>query len=201
VSPDAFNALLTSFFLLSISLSFEILNISAVSCLHIDGQCELEYSEWEKTLRDRAISFFPSLTLDQKISRERAMYDMYMYSEVIANTSCVRNCNRTAHERATMLIIMTITIHFLKVNFQIQTLHRNISAHRTRREKIKTFLLYISNSSYWLRLFRTLSVQSLLRFNNHERLQIAAYIDTVRSRDAIHMVNSSRNITVSLDIV
>jgi len=32
--------------------------------------------------------------------------------------------------------------------FHIRTSHRNISAHKARREKIKTFLLYNSNLSY-----------------------------------------------------
>jgi len=41
------------------------------------------------------------------------------------------------------------------------------SAHRARRGKIK-LLLYNSNPSYRLRLFRISSVQPLLRFDNLE---------------------------------
>jgi len=62
---------------------------------------------------------------------------------------------------------------FLKVNFHIRTLHRNISVRRARRGKMKTFLLYNSDPNYQLRLFRIRSVQSLLRFDNHECMQLA----------------------------
>jgi len=56
---------------------------------------------------------------------------------------------------------------FLKINFHIRIIDRNISAHRARRGKIKILLLYNSNPSYRLRLFRTSSVQPLSRFGNH----------------------------------
>jgi len=74
--------------------------------------CELKYSEWEKTRRDRTISFSLSFTLDQKISRERAMYDMYRWSL----TPLVSEI--ATHKWAMMtLIVMTITTTFFKSKF------------------------------------------------------------------------------------
>jgi len=116
-------------------------------------------------------------SLNQEISQYAIhTIHVYMYAETITS---VRNCNRI-----TQAIMM-----FLKVNFHIRTLHCNISVRRARRRKMKTFLLYNSDPNYQLRLFRIRSVQSLLRFNNHECTQLAgSHLNTIRSRDVIHMV-------------
>jgi hypothetical protein len=62
---------------------------------------------------------------------------------------------------------------FLNVKIEIWTLRHYTSAHRARREKMKTLLIIKSNPSYRLRLLRTWSVQPLLRSDNLACLELA----------------------------